>query len=136
MDNSTVTEFCRALAPHRVVLVGLTNGKIPVPDNCVDLFNHTSILQLIWLTRRARFVVSVDSGPMHIAAALTDRLISIHSWSDPRKVGPYNENAWVWKNGGLHRVGELPIAERRRPKSRAFQPADVESLLPLIQERM
>jgi len=136
MDNSTVTEFCRALAPHRVVLVGLTNGKIPVPDNCVDLFNHTSILQLIWLTHRARFVVSVDSGPMHIAAALTDRLISIHSWSDPRKVGPYNENAWVWKNGELHRVGELPIAERRRPKSRAFQPADVESLLPLIQERM
>jgi len=136
LGHSTVTEFCRALAPRRVVLVGLTNWKIPVPDNCVDLFNHTTILQLIWLVRRARFVVSVDSGPMHIAAALTDRLVSIHTWSDPRKVGPYNENAWVWKNGELHKVRELPIAERRRPKSRAFRPADVESLLPLIHESM
>ncbi len=134
LSPSTVTEFCRALAPHRIVFAGLTSWKIPVPDHCVDLFNHTSILQLIWLIRRARFVVSVDSGPMHIAAALTDRLVSIHSWSDPRKVGPYNENAWVWKNGGLHRVRDLPIAEGRRARSRVFRPADVQSLLPLIRE--
>ncbi len=131
---ATMAEFCRALTPHRVVLVGLTSRKIPVPDNCVDLFNHTSILQLIWLIRRARFIVSVDSGPMHIAAALTHRLVSIHTWSDPRKVGPYNQDAWVWKSGDLHRVRELPSLEGRRPKSRGFRPADVERLLPLIRE--
>jgi heptosyltransferase-1 len=127
-----VQEFCHALAPHRVVLVGLTKRKIEVPDNCVNLLNHTTVLQLIWLIRRAHFTISVDSGPMHIAAALTDRLISIHTWSDPRKVGPYNQDAWVWKNGETLRVRDL-TAPARRSKSRLFKPADVEGLLTLIQ---
>src|SRR2546422_1493547 len=57
------------------------------------LFPYTTLF------RSARFVVSVDSGPMHIAAAVNGRLLSIHTWTDPRRVGPYNPNAWVWKNG-------------------------------------
>ncbi|HEX5175982.1 MAG TPA: glycosyltransferase family 9 protein, partial [Chthoniobacteraceae bacterium] len=101
------------------------------PDNCVNLLNHTTILQLVWLIRRARFIISVDSGPMHIAAALTDRLISIHTWSDPRKVGPYNPDAWVWKNGDLRRVRDLPPPEER-VKSRPFRPTDVKHLLLLV----
>lgn len=132
LSDLAVEEFCHALAPARVVLVGRTKRAIPVPDNCVDLLNHTSILQLIWLIRRARFTVSVDSGPMHIAAALSDRLISIHTWSDPLRVGPYNENAWVWKNGDLLRVRDLT----RRAKGRVFKPADVKQLLPLIRKAL
>jgi len=135
LSDLAVEEFCRAVAPRRVVLVGRTKREMPVPDNCVDLLNHTTILQLIWLIRRARFTVSVDSGPMHIAAALSDRLISIHTWSDPRKVGPYNEDAWVWKNGDLLRVRDLsPPA--KRDKSRPFKPADVKTLLPLIRQNL
>ena len=132
LSRLAVEEFCLALAPHRVVLVGLKKREIALPDNCVNLLNHTTVQQLIWLIRRARFTISVDSGPMHIAAALTDRLISIHTWSDPRKVGPYNEDAWVWKNGEILRVRDLtgPV---RRSKSRLFKPADVEGLLPVIQ---
>ncbi|HEY2801295.1 MAG TPA: glycosyltransferase family 9 protein [Chthoniobacterales bacterium] len=135
LSDLTVEEFCRALAPVRVVLAGRTRRKIPAPDNCINLLNHTSILQLVWLIRRARFTVSVDSGPMHIAAALTDRLISIHTWSDPRKVGPYNENAWVWKNGKLMQARELAPATRRS-KSRGFQVRDVATLLPLIEPHL
>lgn len=135
LSDLAVEEFCRALAPRRVVIVGRTKRDLPVPDNCVNLLNHTTILQLIWLVRRARFTVSVDSGPMHIAAALSDRLISIHTWSDPRKVGPYNQDAWVWKNGDLRRVRDLPLPARRE-KGRSFQPADVKTLLPLLQQHL
>jgi heptosyltransferase-1 len=135
LSDLAAEEFCHALAPLRVVLVGRTKREIPVPNNCVNLLNHTTILQLIWLIRRARFIVSVDSGPMHIAAALTDRLISIHTWSDPRKVGPYNGNAWVWKNGDLRRAREL-APPAKRVKSRAFRPADVKHLLPLVRQHL
>jgi len=38
---------------------------------------------------------------MHIAAALDARLLSIHTWSDPRKVGPYSEKAWIWQGGEI-----------------------------------
>lgn len=133
LSDLAVEEFCHALAPHRVVLVGRTKRALPVPDNCVNLLNHTTILQLIWLIRRARFTVSVDSGPMHIAAALTNQVISIHTWSDPRKVGPYNQDAWVWKNGELFRVRDLPPTHKHS-KSRVFKLADVKTLLPLIRK--
>jgi ADP-heptose:LPS heptosyltransferase len=135
LSDLAVEEFFHALAPWRVVLVGRTKRKLPVPDNCVDLLNHTTILQLIWLIRRARFTVSVDSGPMHIAAAISDRLISIHTWSKPQKVGPYNQNAWVWKNGELLRVRDLPPFTKRA-KSRVFKPADVKQLLPVMREHL
>lgn len=135
LSDLVVEEFCRALAPCRVVLVGQTKRELPVGDNCMNLLNHTTLLQLIWLVRHARFVVSVDSGPMHIAAAVTDRLISIHTWSDPKKVGPYNKEAFVWKNGVLLRVGDLPATEKRA-RSRPFKPSDVAQLLPLIEAQL
>jgi hypothetical protein len=34
---------------------------------------------------------------MHLAAAATDRLLAIHTWSDPCLVGPYRPAAHVWK---------------------------------------
>ena len=96
-----VAVFCRELAPHRVVLAGRTDQQVAGLENVTDLLNRTTISGLIWLIRRAAFVVSVDSGPMHIAAALTSRLVSIHTWSDPAKVGPYRSGTWTWKNGVL-----------------------------------
>jgi ADP-heptose:LPS heptosyltransferase len=96
-----VAEFCGALAPQSVVIVGRTTESIPHIPNAIDLPNRTNLLELIWLLRQARFTVSVDSGPMHIAAALNHRLVSIHTWSDPAKVGPYRREAWVWKDGKL-----------------------------------
>jgi ADP-heptose:LPS heptosyltransferase len=64
--------------------------------------------------RRAAAVVSVDSGPMHIAAAVNNATLGIHTWSDPRKVGPYNPEAWVWKSGRIARRSEFSDAECRQ----------------------
>lgn len=100
-------QFCRALAPLPVVIAG-ASGQAPKVANAIDLLGQTSLPQLCWLIRRAAFVVSVDSGPAHIAAALTDRLLAIHTWSDPRKVGPYRSNAWVWKDGVISRGADYP----------------------------
>ena len=97
-----VAELCDHLAPVPVCVVGRTDLELPtLRSGAIDLLNQTSIPELIAVTRRAGFVVSVDSGPMHIAAAISDRLISIHTWSDPRKVGPYAPEAWVWKGGKM-----------------------------------
>jgi ADP-heptose:LPS heptosyltransferase len=131
LSNSVIEEFCRALDPIRVVVVGKTSRKIAVPDNCVNLANQTTLLQLISLIRAARFVISVDSGPMHIAAAVTTQLLSIHTWSDPRRVGPYNSEAWIWKNGRLLRVEELAQAGPLK-KGRAFAVGDVAPVVELV----
>ena len=131
LSNAVIEEFCRAFAPTRVVVVGQSQRKIDIPENCVDLTNQSSLLQLIRLVRVACFVISVDSGPMHIAAAVTDRLLSIHTWTNPCRVGPYNPNAWIWKNGQFLRVSELESAKLPR-RGRRFKTRDVPALAELI----
>ena len=97
LSAETVTAFCRAV-DFPVVLVGRTDLEVPaLPPNVTNLLNRTSLTELLWILRRAAFVVSVDSGPMHLAAAVTSRLLAIHTWSDPCQVGPYRPGAHVWK---------------------------------------
>jgi ADP-heptose:LPS heptosyltransferase len=135
LSNRAIEEFCRSLAPTRVVVVGQTRNRINTPENCVDLTSQTSLLQLIWLIRVARFVVSVESSPMHIAAAVTPNVLSIHTWTDPLLMGPYNPDAWVWKHGQLYRVGELETAKMRK-HGRRFRRKDVGSVVELIRPRV
>jgi ADP-heptose:LPS heptosyltransferase len=101
-----IAAFARALAPVQVVLVGRSEERVASAPNLLDFLNRTTLSELIYLLRRARFIVSVDSGPMHIAAALSDQLVAVHTWSDPAKVGPYRETAWVWKDGRLFQQRE------------------------------
>jgi heptosyltransferase-1 len=131
LSNAVIEELCHAFAPIRVVIVGQSQSKIGLPENCIDLTNQTSLLQLIHLIRKAHFVISVDSGPMHVAAALGDRVMSIHTWTDPRRVGPYNPNAWIWKHGQVLRVHDLESARLKR-HGRHFRRRDVPALVELI----
>lgn len=121
LTNAQVRALTEAWEDHSVVLVGKADcGDLQLPDNVVDLLNQTTIAQLIWLLRQAMFVVSVDSGPMHLAAAATGNLLSIHTWTDPLKVGPYRPEAWVWKGGEIHQMRE----HRKDPQ---LQESDVET---------
>ena len=69
---------------------------------------------------------------MHIAAALSARLLSIHTWTDPRRVGPYNADAWIWRNGDLQQMRDFP--EIRRIKAgRRFRTSDAAGVVELAQ---
>ena len=101
LTAADVSQLCRDLQPYRVILVGGKSTVTDLPENVTNLLGKTTLAELIWLIRHAEFTVSVDSGPMHIAAAITSRLLSIHTWSDPQLVGPYNADASIWKNGAI-----------------------------------
>lgn len=106
--------LCDCLTGVRIIIVGVT--KVPVSlsgKHITDLTNQTNLSELIWLMRHAQACVSVDSGPMHIASAVNPRTLGIHTWSDPRKVGPYNPQAYVWKAGRIHHRHELTDEECR-----------------------
>ena len=111
LGANQIATLCEALAPLPVVIVGRAEtGLGSLSGSVLNLLNRTTIAELVGLIRRAAFVISVDSGPMHIAAAITDRLVSIHTWSDPRRVGPYAPGALVWKGGKLQAMGEYRAA--------------------------
>jgi heptosyltransferase I len=111
LTTSEIAQLVKALAPYAVIVVGRSKEDVFVDRNAISLVNQTDLNQLIWLFRRASFIVSVDSGPMHIGAAITASLLSIHTWSDPRFVGPYNSNAWVWKEHQIYQVRSLPAKD-------------------------
>ncbi len=134
LSAAQIEAFCRRIAPRRVVLVGRRGEiQLDVPDTTIDLLNGTTLTQLIWLMRRAACIVSVDSGPSHLAAALGKPMVAVHTWSDPRQVGPYRDDAWVWKNGRL-----LTMVQMRSLEETFFQQppvglsaADIEAICAL-----
>lgn len=56
---------------------------------------RTTLKELIEIMRSARFVISNDSGPMHIAAALGVPVYAIFGPTDPIRTGPYGEGHTV-----------------------------------------
>lgn len=125
LSEEALQALCGSLAPHPVVLVGMSEEKTrPTGAHINDFSHRTTLPELIWVLRQARWVISVDSGPMHIAAGVNDRTLGIHTWSDPRKVGPYNPRAWVWKAGRIAHRTDFTPAESTQERSVAVQAAE------------
>ncbi len=57
--------------------------------NAVNFCGKTDLKELVALISSSRAVVSNDSGPMHIAAALEKPTIALFGPTDPEKTGPY-----------------------------------------------
>jgi len=79
-----------------VVATG-SRGEGPMIEQTRTLARHpianlagcTSLPELTEVLRMAKLVVSNDTGPGHIAAALGRPLVMMFSWSNPLRVGPY-----------------------------------------------
>lgn len=130
-----ILSFVRGASPSRVILVG--RGEVPrdLPPNAEDWCNRTDLMELTGILRNASFIVSSDSGPMHLAAALRpSRTLGIHLWSDPLKVGPCFPESLVWKNGKISKVAGLD--DSWRPAGRKPTAAEMEELGRLAAKEM
>lgn len=63
------------------------------PERSVDLTGKTSLLEMIEWIRRCDYIVTNDTGPMHIAAALGKPVVALFGPTDPRRTGPYGQIA-------------------------------------------
>ncbi len=61
----------------------------------------TSLVELGSLLQEMDLVISVDSGPMHMAAALGKPVLAIFGASDPLRTGPYGKQHRVLTTEGL-----------------------------------
>ncbi len=55
----------------------------------LNLTGQTTLKDLACLYRQAAVVVTTDSGPMHIAAAVGTPVVALFGPTDPRRTGPY-----------------------------------------------
>jgi len=73
----------------------------PRPIRIEGAESHVSgIAGLIHATRRAAAVVGVDSGPLHLAAALGKPGVAIYGPTDPARHGPYGGTIAVLRSPG------------------------------------
>lgn len=90
---------------YSVVLTGAQNDLPLIElilrrthERPVNLAGKTSLTQLAALLQRADMLITGDSGPMHIAAAVATPLIAIHGPTDPAHSGPLSPEATVLRS--------------------------------------
>lgn len=82
------------------------------PGSCV--LHPSSLAGLIAATRRARAVIGVDSGPLHLAAALRKPGVALFGPTDPARNGPF---------GGSLKVLRQPHARTTYKRDDQIDPA-------------
>lgn len=92
---------------HYAALATRLRGELGIPlvlngPPGSELSHISGLAGLIYATRRAAAVVGVDSGPLHLAAALGKPGAAIFGPTDPARNGPY---------GGSLQVVRAPAAE-------------------------
>jgi lipopolysaccharide heptosyltransferase II len=84
---------------YQLVLLG---GKSDYELSCaikkgsgttLDLTGQTSLLEMVEVIRGARAMITNDTGPMHIAAAVGTPLVPIFGPTEPARTGPYGQIA-------------------------------------------
>jgi heptosyltransferase-1 len=98
---SHYAQLAALLAERQIVLVAnLAPGRAAELSGIPNIVPHVSTLAgLIGATRRASAVVGLDSGPLHLAAALGKPGVALYGPTDPARNGPY---------GGTIRVLRVP----------------------------
>lgn len=72
-------------------VVSVSKGK------AVSIAGKTDLKELIGIIKGAQFMVSNDSGPMHIAAALGVPVFAIFGPANPLRTGPYGSGHTVFR---------------------------------------
>ena len=74
------------------------NTAAPAPPLAATIPHVTGLAGLIDATRRALAVVGVDSGPLHLAAALQKPGVALFGPTDPARNGPYCDTITVLRD--------------------------------------
>jgi len=127
-----------SLLPLNIVVVG-SKGDMDYAKKVLDLSKgkavslagKTTLKALIEVIRGARFFVSNDSGPMHIAAALGIPVFAIFGPTDPARTGPYGKGHTVIRQD----ISCAPCFKRTCNDLRCMENVSVKKVFETIKER-
>src|ERR1035438_3697819 len=95
-----------------LVLDGPPGANFAADEGAVP--HYSSLPGLIYATRRAAAIVGVDSGPLHLAAALGKPGVAIFGPTDPARNGPHSDSL---------RVLRTPAAATTYKRGKAVDPS-------------
>jgi len=113
------SEFIKQLAGQfsdvRFAILGGTDDRPlgemllrAAPDRCLDLTGQTSLPEMVEWLRRCELMVTNDTGPMHVAAALRKPVVALFGPTEARRTGPYGQLERVLRHA-------LPCAPCMKP---------------------
>ncbi|MBU0574971.1 MAG: glycosyltransferase family 9 protein [Proteobacteria bacterium] len=96
-EEEKFAELCDRIRVELGIGVVLTAGEAGPLDRirsrmkteAVNLGGRTTLRELACLYRQAALLVTTDSGPMHLAAAVGTRAVALFGPTDPARTGPY-----------------------------------------------
>lgn len=65
------------------------------PERCLDLTGALSLPEMVEWIRLCELIVTNDTGPMHVAAALGKKVVGLFGPTEPRRTGPYGQQTRV-----------------------------------------
>ena len=104
----------------------LANGK------ALSMAGKTDLRELIAIIRGARYVITNDSGPMHIAAAFRIPTVAIFGPTNPARTGPYGKHNVIVQAG----VSCAPCYKRSCKSVRCMTDVPVEEVFEAVKTMM
>jgi lipopolysaccharide heptosyltransferase II len=71
------------------------------PKRCLDLTGELSLAEMVEWIRSSKLMVTNDTGPMHVAAALGRPIVAVFGPTEPRRTGPYGQIENVLQSADL-----------------------------------
>jgi lipopolysaccharide heptosyltransferase II len=98
-------QLARLLIQHEqchIVLIGAEAGASQASewvredkDKILDLIGKTSLLDLVSLIKKLNVLVTGDTAPLHVAAAVNTKVVTLFGPTDPKRHVPVAENIIV-----------------------------------------
>ncbi|BDU51127.1 lipopolysaccharide heptosyltransferase II [Haliovirga abyssi] len=104
----------------------------------IDLAGKTSIKESAAIMKRCNYIICNDSGPMHIASAVNNNIISIFGPTNPIEKAPLNKgSSYIWKENlkctpCYDLWGRIPKCNNNY---KCMQEIESEEVLEMIKER-
>jgi 3-deoxy-D-manno-octulosonic-acid transferase/heptosyltransferase-1 len=137
-EEEKFAELCDRI--HRelgigVILTGtaadpLDRIRALMTTEAVNLGGQTTLRELACLYRQAALVITTDSGPMHLAAAVGTPVIALFGPTDPSRTGPYGAGHRVIRRG----LDCMPCFRRRCETRNCMREIAIEEVFTATEE--
>ena len=98
----------------------------------VNLAGETTLPELAYLYQKALLLVTTDSGPMHLAAAVGTPVVALFGPTDPQRTGPYGDGHVIIRID----LPCSPCLRKECPTTKCMQDILPEQVLAAIKERL